>query len=240
MNALANSQYGELEKFLRNGFPDGKEPVTFARYTGQESEAERKRIVANPPDILLTNYVMLELILTRPQERRSLIRRPGPATSWCSTSCTRTGAGRERCRIAGPAGPRRLRGRRTSVRRHVGDARRPGTRMNSGPGRRGAFRIFGTRYAGTTSSARRSAARRPRATSMTPRPRSPTRRIARRDYGRLCVADPLSCWIESDVRAPTGRKAAGWSARAPSITGPDGAASDWPASAGVPVERCAG
>jgi ATP-dependent helicase YprA (DUF1998 family) len=69
MNALANSQYGELRKFLNDGYPDGKGPVTFARYTGQESDEERQRIMANPPDILLTNYVMLELILTRSQER---------------------------------------------------------------------------------------------------------------------------------------------------------------------------
>jgi ATP-dependent helicase YprA (DUF1998 family) len=74
MNALANSQMGELEKFLRHGFPAGHEPVTFARYTGQESEEERDQIRANPPDILLTNYVMLELMLTRPDDRRSLIR----------------------------------------------------------------------------------------------------------------------------------------------------------------------
>jgi ATP-dependent helicase YprA (DUF1998 family) len=69
MNALANSQEGELEKFLRHGYPDGKGPVTFARYTGQETEEQKHHIIANPPDILLTNYVMLELILTRPQER---------------------------------------------------------------------------------------------------------------------------------------------------------------------------
>jgi ATP-dependent helicase YprA (DUF1998 family) len=69
MNALANSQYGELTKFLNHGYPDGKGPVTFARYTGQESDEERQTIIANPPDILLTNYVMLELILTRSQER---------------------------------------------------------------------------------------------------------------------------------------------------------------------------
>lgn len=31
MNALANSQYGELEKFLCAGFPDGKGPVSFRR-----------------------------------------------------------------------------------------------------------------------------------------------------------------------------------------------------------------
>ncbi len=29
--------------------------------------------MANPPDILLTNYVMLELILTRPKEQKSLV-----------------------------------------------------------------------------------------------------------------------------------------------------------------------
>lgn len=69
MNALANSQYGELEKFLKYGYPDGKGPVTFARYTGQESDEERQRTIANPPDILLTNYVMLELILTRSFEQ---------------------------------------------------------------------------------------------------------------------------------------------------------------------------
>lgn len=73
MNALANSQQYELEKFLRYGYPTGGEPVTFARYTGQESEEERRQILANPPDILLTNYVMLELVLTRPDERAALV-----------------------------------------------------------------------------------------------------------------------------------------------------------------------
>ncbi|MFE9332994.1 protein kinase [Streptomyces sp. NPDC006925] len=74
MNALANSQLGELEKYLRNGFGAGQEPVTFARYTGQESEERRQELRKNPPDILLTNYVMLELMLTRPDDRSSLIR----------------------------------------------------------------------------------------------------------------------------------------------------------------------
>ncbi len=70
MNALANSQKLELEKFLQLGYPDGKGPVTFRRYTGQEKEEERNDILAHPPDIILTNYVMLELILTRPIESR--------------------------------------------------------------------------------------------------------------------------------------------------------------------------
>lgn len=66
MNALANSQEGELEKFLCRGYPNNQGPVTFARYTGQESSERKQGIIANPPDILLTNYVMLELLLTRP------------------------------------------------------------------------------------------------------------------------------------------------------------------------------
>jgi DEAD/DEAH box helicase len=69
MNALANSQEQELVKFLNHGYPDGRGPVTFRRYTGQESDEEKREVIANPPDILLTNYVMLELILTRTDER---------------------------------------------------------------------------------------------------------------------------------------------------------------------------
>jgi len=64
MNALCNSQIEELQKYLGWGYPDGPR-VTFARYTGQESEEEREKIKNDPPDILLTNYVMLEYILTR-------------------------------------------------------------------------------------------------------------------------------------------------------------------------------
>jgi hypothetical protein len=73
MNALANSQLNELKKFLRDGYGEGREPVTFARYTGQEDDEKRREIRKNPPDILLTNYVMLELMLTRPADRASLI-----------------------------------------------------------------------------------------------------------------------------------------------------------------------
>ena len=65
MNALCNSQLEELQKYLCLGYPEGREPVTFARYTGQENEEARQRLAASPPDILLTNYVMLELMLTR-------------------------------------------------------------------------------------------------------------------------------------------------------------------------------
>jgi Lhr-like helicase len=65
MNALANSQLEELEKFVGDsGLPDHLKP-TFARYTGQESVSERSRIADNPPDIILTNFMMLELLMTR-------------------------------------------------------------------------------------------------------------------------------------------------------------------------------
>lgn len=66
MNALANSQMEELGKYI--GQVPGDRPVTFARYTGQEDGDERKRIAAEPPDILLTNFMMLELLMTRQEE----------------------------------------------------------------------------------------------------------------------------------------------------------------------------
>jgi ATP-dependent helicase YprA (DUF1998 family) len=65
MNALCNSQEKELERFLTWGYGEGAQPVTFARYTGQENEEAKRAVAENPPDILLTNYVMLELLMTR-------------------------------------------------------------------------------------------------------------------------------------------------------------------------------
>lgn len=63
MNALANSQQEELAKYFK-GQPDELK-VTYRRFTGQESQEERQDIADNPPDILLTNFVMLELLMTR-------------------------------------------------------------------------------------------------------------------------------------------------------------------------------
>lgn len=68
MNALANSQLEELEKFVGSSGVDKKLRPTFARYTGQENESRRQEIAALKPDILLTNYMMLELLLTRQDE----------------------------------------------------------------------------------------------------------------------------------------------------------------------------
>lgn len=68
MNALANSQMKELEKFLeQSGLSPALRP-TFARYTGQETAEERELIRQAKPDILLTNFMMLELLMTRQKE----------------------------------------------------------------------------------------------------------------------------------------------------------------------------
>ncbi|MGD2178911.1 MAG: DEAD/DEAH box helicase, partial [Anaerolineae bacterium] len=93
MNALANSQYDDFSRRLHGS------GLTIARYTGDTAygpeEAldryqratgrdqpydsqvlSRQEIQANPPDILMTNYVMLELLLTRFRDR-TLFRKPG-------------------------------------------------------------------------------------------------------------------------------------------------------------------
>ena len=66
MNALINSQLEAIRVLSKNMTPF---PIRFDRYTGQESDAEKQRILNDPPHILLTNYVMLELMLTRARER---------------------------------------------------------------------------------------------------------------------------------------------------------------------------
>jgi hypothetical protein len=69
MNALCNSQEEALKRFLDWGSSSATRRVTYAKYTGQERDERRHEIWANPPDILLTNFAMLELILTRTDER---------------------------------------------------------------------------------------------------------------------------------------------------------------------------
>lgn len=67
LNALINSQEAALQGFQENylkrtGY---NLPFTFAKYTGQEKQDIREAVIANPPDILLTNYMMLELLMVR-------------------------------------------------------------------------------------------------------------------------------------------------------------------------------
>ncbi|WP_334545058.1 DEAD/DEAH box helicase [Rhizobium leguminosarum] len=65
MNALANSQLEELDKFIQDAGLDDSLKPTYRRYTGQESDAERRSIASSKPDIILTNFMMLELLMTR-------------------------------------------------------------------------------------------------------------------------------------------------------------------------------
>lgn len=73
MNALANSQLQELQKFVdQSDLPVDLRP-TFAGYTGQESDEERELVRESRPDILLTNFMMLELLMTRQNERDRVV-----------------------------------------------------------------------------------------------------------------------------------------------------------------------
>ena len=70
MNALINSQSNELKTYRENYELEMRRefPILFGQYTGQEKEDERQITRESPPHILLTNYMMLELILTRARE----------------------------------------------------------------------------------------------------------------------------------------------------------------------------
>ncbi|UTW61723.1 DEAD/DEAH box helicase [bacterium SCSIO 12741] len=71
MNALINSQFDSTED-LKREYEDqyGKHsfPINIKKYTGQEDDQEKKEVIRNPPHVLLTNYMMLELLLTRAKE----------------------------------------------------------------------------------------------------------------------------------------------------------------------------
>ena len=127
MNALANSQEEELAKFLKAGFPDGNGPVTFAVYTGQENDEERQRIMADPPDILLTNYVMLELILTRSTERPLIAE--AQDLRFLVLDELHTYRGQAGCRRSASLSPGEggLQGNCVARRGHLGDPRHRGT-----------------------------------------------------------------------------------------------------------------
>lgn len=78
LNALINSQEAALKGFQDNfkKRTGGDLPFTFAKYTGQEKQEDREKVIANPPDILLTNYMMLELLMVRKADeelRRSFL-----------------------------------------------------------------------------------------------------------------------------------------------------------------------
>lgn len=72
MNALINSQSGEIKKHGERYAAAAKLPfpVRFGQFTGQEDEDARDRLRSDPPHILLTNYMMLELMLTRHRDEK--------------------------------------------------------------------------------------------------------------------------------------------------------------------------
>jgi Lhr-like helicase len=74
MNALVNSQYQALQD-LRQRYERRYSrpfPLRFAKYTGETEESERENLRRDPPQLLLTNYVMAELLLVRPEDQRFL------------------------------------------------------------------------------------------------------------------------------------------------------------------------
>ncbi len=74
MNALINSQYEELDRYkVTFEKKAGREcPFTFGKYTGQENDEARTQMQQTPPNIILTNYMMLELLMTRAGSEESL------------------------------------------------------------------------------------------------------------------------------------------------------------------------
>ncbi|MBI4245514.1 MAG: DEAD/DEAH box helicase [Planctomycetes bacterium] len=70
MNALVNSQHEEITNFLNNS-PELKQLIKIEKYTGQETSLEyRQKMQTNPPQIILTNYMMMEYLLIRPDDTK--------------------------------------------------------------------------------------------------------------------------------------------------------------------------
>jgi ATP-dependent helicase YprA (DUF1998 family) len=79
INALVNSQVEALNK-LKRGYESrtGRRfPISFAKYTSDVKGDARREVQTHPPQILLTNYVMAELLLVRPDDQ-SLLPTAGP------------------------------------------------------------------------------------------------------------------------------------------------------------------
>ena len=147
MNALCNSQLDELNRYLRLGYGEGLEPVSFARYTGQESQEDRERIAKNPPDILLTNYVMLELVMTRFVETDKAVRQHATGLRFLVLDELHTYRGRQGADVAMLA--RRVRERFNDDLLCVGTSATMATEGSSGERNVAvaaiASRLFGTR-----------------------------------------------------------------------------------------------
>ena len=221
MNALANSQLEALNGFLPGGSvhdavdDDGvfhpeklTSKVTFARYTGQESEKEREADPQNPPDILLTNYVMLELLLTRPYDRALLgqggaraavprarraahLPRAGRApTSRCSCGACRAQVD------AQATGPISCCVGTSATLAGGGHVRRAARRGRVRSPRRCSARRSQPSMSSARRCARRHADDEPRLGRRADRGAWPSGRACRRPSYDELVADPLASWIE--------------------------------------------
>jgi ATP-dependent helicase YprA (DUF1998 family) len=245
MNALANSQFGELQKFLQLGFPDGKGPVTFARYTGQERDEERNIIVSKPPDILLTNYVMLELILTRVYEKQLI--KAAQGLKFLVLDELHTYRGRQGADVA-------LLVRRSREFFGAKQLQVVGTSATlAGPGtyeqqQAEVASVASVLFGADVSSSdvvgetlqRASAEERLQDSSflaaLKSRVADPTAKCPE-GYAAF-VADPLSSWIEGTFGVYRDRKSGRLRRRRPrSVTGKDGAAAELARITGVPEER---
>lgn len=70
MNALANDQKLRIDDYLAEaGFAGA---IRVEQYDRGTSQAKRQEMRANPPHILLTNYMMLEYLLVRPADREDI------------------------------------------------------------------------------------------------------------------------------------------------------------------------
>lgn len=70
MNALANDQRQRIADYLTNAGLDGD--LRIEQYDRGTSQKKREEMRANPPHVLLTNYVMLEYLLVRPADREGI------------------------------------------------------------------------------------------------------------------------------------------------------------------------
>lgn len=70
MNALANDQKLRIEEYLSDAGFSGA--IRVEQYDRSTSQTKRQEMRANPPHILLTNYMMLEYLLVRPADRDAI------------------------------------------------------------------------------------------------------------------------------------------------------------------------
>ncbi|MEA5540355.1 DEAD/DEAH box helicase [Limnoraphis robusta Tam1] len=70
MNALSNDQLLRINTYLKDSGWAGA--VSVAKYDRGTTQEERYQLRENPPQILLTNYMMLEYLLVRPADRERI------------------------------------------------------------------------------------------------------------------------------------------------------------------------